>query len=169
MTFDTSTEMGLTASACARWRGLCVGAVVRARRAATFDDADKATDLTRTGYDFLLAAELPLRLGRSRLSPGLTFGGGWMETTGIPGGAVGHITPERVATRGLRAGAQVTWSLPITRSVRLDAGVSLDSALSPHDEPFLFGRGDEGCTTIVTFPGEPRFWMHAGFGLQVEL
>jgi hypothetical protein len=165
--FDGSTGVGLRAHGCVRVGLACVGAAFRAHRGLSEGDDARATDVSRGGVDLLLAAEAPLRLGRVVVSPGVTAGVGWLETTGVAGGMDGHVVSERVATAGARAGAHVTVTASLTRHIALDLGVSVDAAVAPHDR-FVFIARDAGCTTFVHLPGEPRAWVRGGAGVRVE-
>ena len=142
-----------------RWAGAHIGACVmlgpvcataRIRFAAVFGGTEHwRGNLDRNSAEMLLGADLPLRLGRATLSPGLAAGIGWTHTND-------DNSPSNSETGGLRAEAHATLSYPFSRRMALDVTLSADVAQATHVET----------SSTIPLPDEPRVMGRLGAGLR---
>src|SRR6185295_3024770 len=100
------------------------------------------SELDRHGVDLLLGADLPLRLGRATLAPGLGAGVGWMHTH-----LDGPITSTS-DTGGLRAEARAALWVPLRDRVALELALAVNVTQATHVEALA----------AAPVPDEPR-WL----------
>jgi hypothetical protein len=150
---DGSIWFGAGITACVRLGPACTGIFARAGSDSRLSGSSKQLETSRTAFDLLVAADLPLRWGDVEITPGAGFGLGWMRTSRSgPGGAV------EVDSGGLRANAHITFDIPLTRTLFLDLGASVDVLPLAHTATYR----DEG----LTLAGEPRGFVRATIGLR---
>jgi hypothetical protein len=106
-------------------------------------------NLDRTSVEILLGADLPLRLGRATLSPGLAAGIGTTHTND-------DASPSEGETGGLRGEVHATFSYPLSAGVALDLSLSLDVNQATHLET----------SSTIPLPDEPRVLGRFGSGLR---
>ena len=145
---DRTRWAGAQVGACVMLGPLCAGA--RIRFATVFGGTERwRGNLDRRGAEMLLGADLPLRLGRATLAPGLAAGIGWTHTND-------DDAPNSSETGGLRAEAHATLSYPFTRRLALDVTLSADLTQATHVET----------SSTVPLPDEPRILGRLGAGLR---
>lgn len=142
-----------------RWLGAHVGACVmlgpvcaaaRIRFATVFGGTEHwRGNLDRRGTEMLLGADLPLRVGRATLYPGLAAGIGWTHTND-------DNSPGTGETGGLRAEVHATLSYPFSRRLAFDVTLSADLAQATHVET----------ASTIPLPDEARIMGRFGAGVR---
>ena len=141
---DGAFWIGAELSGCVRVGRVCVGADAKVVR--DMGVTGREIHARRLAADLMLAADLPYRVGRAALTPGLAVGIGWLHN-----GVSRPSAPALDADRGgLRTSAHLTVSIPITRHLSFDLGLALD--LSP------FAQTGDWQSEGVEVPGDPRLF-----------
>ena len=149
---DHSDWLGFELGACLMFGRACAGA--RARFSAVADGAgpwERAVD--RQALEALVGLDLPLRLGRTTLSPGVAVGAGRAQTheesaeANQEGGQL---------TIGLRGEVHLALSVAVSQSFAAETILSLEAAQTVHTET----------TSREALPRDARLLAHAGVGLR---
>jgi hypothetical protein len=149
---DHSDWLGFELGACLMLGRTCAGA--RARFSAVADGRgpwERAVD--RQVVEALVGLDLPVRLGRATLWPGLAVGAGRAQTH--------EESAERTqeggqATIGLRGELHLALSVAVSRSLAAETSLSLEAARTVRTES----------TSREPLPGDARVLAHAGVGLR---
>ncbi len=153
---DGSFWLGASVHLCARIGRFCLGAL--ARVAAQVPELISGFDqILRLSTEALLLAELPLRLGRVTLLPGLGFGVGWLYS----GASVSGVAN----SGGLRAEARLVAGVPLHRGLTLDLGLVLSGAF-PGNNNFATDPGDPDHDHGVLLPAAPFGFLRGVVGLS---
>jgi len=144
--FDGSLWLGAGLSGCLGLGRFCLGTSARLL-------AGTATS-TSLGVDLLATVELPVKLGRAVLVPGLGLGGGWITI----GQSTGQNNQE-ISNFGLRADVHASLSYPLGHGVSLHIGVAADVSAQAADAP-----QNQDMNQI---PGEPSGYLRGLLGLRL--
>jgi hypothetical protein len=150
---DGSVWVGPALTACVRLGPVCAGVLAHVASDVRVPTVAGAPRASRLDAGLLLAADLPLRLGRATLTPGLTVGVAWLRTSASNGND--NVDSD---SGGLRLGAHVVLSYRLWRSLALDVGLAVDVAPLAHTGPQT--------SEVVALPGEPRAYVRAAVGLR---
>lgn len=147
---DSSTWFGLELGACVMLGPACASA--RGRFATVGRGPERwRRDLERHGVELLLGADLPRRIGRAVLSPGLAAGVGWIHTHE-------EGSPRRESIGGLRAQGRLALSYPLTRHLAAELALSFEVTDTEHVET----------SSPEPLPPEPRWLGRLGAGMRFE-
>jgi hypothetical protein len=149
---DHSDWLGFEVGACLMLGRVCAGA--RARLSAVADGPgpwERSVD--RQVVEALVGLDLPVRLGRATLSPGLAVGAGRAQTHEED--AEGNQEGGQV-TIGLRTELHLAVSVAVSRSLAAETSLSLGAAQTIRTES----------TSREPLPGAARLLAHAGVGLR---
>jgi hypothetical protein len=151
----TATAESSIATDGSLWAGASVGACLRFDHLCTdvFYQGSRAGGLQRYGADALVGAEWPIGLGRSALIPGVAAGAGWLVAHTVSGDHDGSV-----ARLGFAAEARATLSMPLSRAVSLEVGLSATLYPFAHRSSF----SEDG----FTIPGNPIGRARVGLGLR---
>jgi hypothetical protein len=144
---DRTGWFGGQVGACVMLGRVCASTLLRA--AAVTDGPAQFQNLDRYGFEILLGADLPIRLDRLTLSPGLGFGLGWTHTSD-------DGSSEGQETGGLRAESRVVASYSATTSVAVEVALTVEVTQATHVESSL----------TAPLPSEPRFLSRVGVGAR---
>ncbi len=143
---DGSRWMGMSLGACVMVGPLC--AAVRTRGTAVENERGIWVGTRRKGADGVAGFDVPIRLGRYLLTPGVAFGFGHMSTqAGAP----------ESRSNNLRAQTHVALSIPLTPKLAIDATVTGTLGQQVGREPGYM-------TTIAEPFGFLRFGMAMRYG-----
>jgi hypothetical protein len=136
---DRSSWIGMQLGVCVMLGPVCAG--VRGRVATTSHERlEVRTD--RQATDVVFGGDIPIRLGKTTLSPGFAAGVGAVHSRV----EMAHLGSE---TFGLRAEAHVAWTIPIWARLSIDLTATVDGTQvtdlersngTLSDEPRLLGR-----------------------------
>jgi hypothetical protein len=147
---DSSTWLGVELGACVMLGPVCASA--RARFASVAQGPERwQRDLERHGVELLLGADLPRRIGRAVLSPGLAVGVGWIHTHE-------EGSPRRESIGGLRVQGRLALSYPMTRRLAAELALSFEVTETEHVET----------SSPEPLPPEPRWLGRLGAGIRFE-
>ncbi|HVR03468.1 MAG TPA: hypothetical protein VMT47_15130 [Polyangia bacterium] len=149
---DHSDWLGFELGACLMLGRACAGA--RARFSAVADGPgpwERAVD--RQLVEALVGLDLPLRLGRATLWPGLALGAGRGQTH--EESAEGNQEGDQV-TIGLRGELHLSLSVAVSRSLAAETNLSVEATQTVRTES----------TSREPLPGDARLLAYAGVGLR---
>jgi hypothetical protein len=147
---DRTSWVGAQVGACVMLGAVCAGA--RARFASVASGPGPwQSELDRRGVEMLLGADLPMRLGRATLSPGVAAGVGWIHTHEESSRSKGD------ETGGLRGEAHLALSYAIRSRLALELALSLDVTQATHVET---------ASSSAPLPDEPRLLARLGAGVR---
>jgi hypothetical protein len=143
---DRTSWIGVQVGACVMLGPVCAGARVRSAVVAA---EPWPADIDRRGFEVLLGADWPLRLGRVVLSPGVGAGVGSTHT---------HQDGSRSSeeTGGPHADAHVGLSYPLGARTAIEATFALDVTQTTHVET----------SSPVPLPDEPRLFARFAAGVR---
>jgi hypothetical protein len=147
---DRTASVGAQFGACVRLGLFCVGGRGRVST-VTEGPAGWEQVMERELVDALASVDLPVRVGRFGVTPGLGVGAGWFHTH-EEGAETGK------STVGLREDAHVALSLPLSQRIAVEVSVSLGLAQGV--------RGES--TSNVPLPSEPHLLADLGAGFRFE-
>ena len=149
---DSTVWQGMQLQACIMVGPVCAAARVHAARVIARPASWEG--FVRKGAELYLGVDLPIAVGRTRLTPGVAAGYGAMFTR-RRGGGEGMF----LEIAGPRAELDAALSIPLTEHLALDlvASCALTQAtrIELHDVP-----------DPVAFPAEPRALMRIALGLR---
>jgi hypothetical protein len=141
---DHSRWMGMQLGACRMVGVLC--AAVRLRGGAVTSDAGPWTASQRNAGELLLGFDIPFRISRFLLTPGVALGFGDIET---------KTADVQSRSNNFRGQVHVSLSVPITRAFALDISASGTLAQQVDRDP--------GYMTTI---GEPLGYLRFGLGVR---
>jgi hypothetical protein len=148
---DRTTWVGVAAGACTKLGPACLGG--RARLSTvTHGPKEWHSVMDREAADALVDLEVPLRIGRVGLSPGVAAGVGWIRTHEQ------EPPPDRRETVGLRAEAHFGLSYYVFRRFAAESMGAVAIGRTFH----------ASANTREVLPGDPRFLARVGLGLRFE-
>ncbi len=151
---DGSVWSGIGARACAQLGLVCVGGQARiATDLLVSGDGEKA-ETERRGGDLQLFAEWPIEREGWCLTPAFGIGIGWLHMRRDVMTDVVEVDEGE-----LRTSVRITAELPLTRSMRLTVGATLDVSPTAHAQPFL--------VETRSAPGEPVIYSGVQVGLSM--
>jgi len=188
---DGSTWNGVTAAACVRLGGFCLGAAGRYAENAAFSNTGGLTAYDRSATVLAATAAYRVQLARVVVAPELSLGVGWTTTRRDEPGEL-CLNPDGTFCAGpvyvgdgfgartvaARAGAALTVAVPLTDWMFLDGRLGAEAAPGAHVEPH---RHDPNTHPIdpaaplppddplLDLPGEPSWAWIAGVGLRFEV
>jgi hypothetical protein len=142
---DGAFWAGAELQGCVRVGRLCVGADARVLR--DMEVTKREIHARRMSSDMLLLADLPYRVGKAMITPGLGVGLGWLHN-GVPRL---HQHAADADRGGMRTTAHLTVSIPLTHHLSFDVGLALD--VSPFAQTSTWDSGG------VDVPGDPRVFQ----------
>jgi hypothetical protein len=151
---DGSVWQGMQLEACIMMGPICVAA--RLHGGKVISRPDGWGDFRRNGAEVYVGVDVPLALGRTRLTPGAAIGYGAMFTRHHNDGA-----GMGVETGGPRAEVHAALSLPLTAHLALD--VVATGALT---SPTRMETVGETTDPVLVFPDEPRALLRIAVGLR---
>lgn len=146
-----SPWLGTSLHACARSGPLCLGSLVRFAAALPLQYSDQLVD-QRFALDVYATAELPIRLSRLRLSPGIGLGAGFLRhrvhgRSGSPpprgssqerdSDADDYFDEASVSDGGLRIEAQLTLAFELRARLALELRAAYAAAFLDSPTPVL--------------------------------
>ena len=144
---DGTNWLGVQIGACVALGPLCVGG--RARFALAAGPQLQQDNLERHGFELLFDVDLPIRVGRAMLSPGLGAGVGSVHThqdsTGLS-----------ESTGGPHADAHVSLSYGLRPHLALELAMSVDVTETTHVES----------SSAMILPDDPQFFARFGLGVR---
>lgn len=147
---DGTGWFGLRMGGCVMLGPLCVSAL--ARVGAVIDRPQRwRGGLERRGVEVLLGTDLPLRLGRATLAPGVAFGVGWTHTHEEGGGADQE-------TGGLRAESHLGLLYPLSPRLAAEVAFAFEVTQATHVESNL----------AAPVPADPRFFARLSLGVRFQ-
>lgn len=172
-----SPWLGADLNACTRIGPLCLGMLFRFAAALPLSYKDGLTD-QRFASDLYVTADLPLRLGRVTLSPGLGLGLGWQRhlVHGHPGSpppagteadsdndADDYFDEAVVNDGGMRAEVWLGLAYPLRAGLALEARLALAAAFLDSPSVVLAVAGKELAEPLMAAP-----WgmLRGGLGLR---
>jgi hypothetical protein len=145
---DHTTWVGALVGACMTVGRVCLGG--RARFATVAEGPGEwETAVDREAVDALADVEVPLRLGRLTLAPGLGLGLGWIHTHEGTSADARHSVGARLETH-------LALTIPLSHGTALEAAASLELAHSLIDETDAHEE----------LPTDPGLLAHLGLGLR---
>lgn len=169
--------LGAALHGCGRAGPLCIGALWR----VTSDLPEVNGDGLRThrlSTELLLTIDLPLRLRRFVLAPGIGLGVGWLHLDGSGtspednsgSGSAQPARPFTVAANdgGMRAELRLLFAAPVSRRLEVVLGLLLDAAFLGSDPIAVTLPTDKvGEFELVNLPGMPWGALRGVIALRV--
>jgi hypothetical protein len=152
---DRTVWQGIQLEACIMLGPICAAARLHAGK--VISQPTSWAGFARVGGEAYIGVDVPIALGRARLTPGFAAGYGAMFThRKADGEKVG------LETSGPRAEAHAAFSIPMTAHVALDLVVT--GALT--EAARMETRGGDLLDPTVVFPDEPRALVRLAFGVR---
>jgi hypothetical protein len=152
---DGTAWEGLQLGACIMLGPICVA--TRLRGGKMISQPERLAAFTRHGVEVYLGIDVPIVLGRLRLTPGFAAGYGGMFT--------GRKTDDEkvgIESHGPRAEVHAVLSVPLTPHIALD----LTAAGTLTQATEVENRGSEAPDPAIVFPDEPRGLVRFAIGLR---
>lgn len=152
---DGTTWQGLQLGACIMLGPICVA--TRLRGGKMISQPERLAAFARHGVEVYLGIDVPIALGRARLTPGFAAGyGGVFTRFRTDDDKVG------IESHGPRAEVHAALSVPLTSHVALD----LTAAGTLTQATEVENHGSQAPDPAVMFPGEPRALVRFAFGVR---
>ncbi|HEU4733303.1 MAG TPA: hypothetical protein VFT22_35670 [Kofleriaceae bacterium] len=152
---DRTVWQGLSLGACVMLGPVCAAARVHGGKVISKPSSWEG--LRRKGAEVYAGIDIPIALGRTRLTPGFAAGYGMILThRGSDGDRMG------VEISGPRAEAHAAFSLPLSAHIAID--LVLTATLTQATE--IESHGQQTFDPTIEFPSEPRAFVRFAVGVR---
>jgi hypothetical protein len=154
---DRTLWQGMQLGACVMLGPICAAARVHGGKVIA---APGGWDhFVRKGAEVYGGIDIPIAIGRTRLTPGFAAGYGTMLTHRVGDGD----EKTGIEISGPRAEAHVSWSIPLTAHLALDLGTTAEltqaTGMETHGTP-------SGTAPPIDYPDEPRALFRLAVGVR---
>jgi hypothetical protein len=147
---DRTTWFGVALGGCVRLGPLCAGGRLRLSTVAG-GPGEWRQEMDRQAVETLVGVDVPMRVGRVTLSPGIAAGVGWIHTQE-------ETSARGQDTTGVRAESHLALSYPLGGRISVEGALSLEVGQTVHVET----------ASTEALPSDPRALVRAGLGLRFE-